>query len=74
MILTFESDIFVLGDSSVTGGYRDFGTEADGYIDGILLNVTAETGELYYVSIYALNGAGIHFTIFYPPVSRYVVF
>ena len=44
--------------SSVSGGWRDFSIETQGYIDDLQLNVTAETGVLYYVTAYAINGAG----------------
>lgn len=45
-------------DSSVTQGYLDFGTKNEAYIDGIFLNVTDLTQTLYYVNVYAINGAG----------------
>ena len=51
--LFFSDDII-----SVSRGWRDFGTESHGYIDGLRLNVTAESGTLYYVTIQAINGAG----------------
>ena len=44
--------------SSVSGGWRDFSIETQGYIDDLQLNVTAETGVLYYVTACAINGAG----------------
>ena len=51
----------VLDDlTSVSGGWRNFYRETDGYIDDLELNVTAETGTLYYVAAYTVNGAGGH--------------
>ena len=51
--------IFFTDDlTSASGGWIDFSTETDGYIEGLSLNVTEETGTLYYVTAYAINGAG----------------
>ena len=36
----------------------DFGQQLSGYIRDLDLNVTAETGDLYYVTVKAMNGAG----------------
>ena len=38
--------------------FSDYGREVSGYIFELMLNVTAETGDLYYVSVQAMNGAG----------------
>ena len=37
----------------------DYAKEHSGYVRNLLLNVTAETGDLYYVSVKAMNGAGV---------------
>ena len=49
-----------VGDMSVTSGYINFGKETQGYIKNIWLNVTDETGDLYYVTVVAQNGAGVY--------------
>ena len=36
----------------------DYGSELSGYIRELMMNVTDETGDLYYVSVQATNGAG----------------
>ena len=37
---------------------QDYGGQLSGYIRDLDLNVTDETGDLYYVSVKAMNGAG----------------
>ena len=54
----FKSILFADDLTSASGGWIDFSTETDGYIEGLSLNVTEETGTLYYVTAYAINGAG----------------
>ncbi|XP_013394005.1 uncharacterized protein LOC106161555, partial [Lingula anatina] len=46
------------GDVSVTKQFIDFGSVNHGYIP-VQLNVTASTGYTYYVTVIALNGAGL---------------
>ena len=49
-----------VGDTSVTNGFINYGRETQGYITNIWLNVTDETGDLYYVTVIAQNGAGVY--------------
>jgi hypothetical protein len=46
------------GDTSVTDGFRDLGTHTIFHFANIALEVTDESGLLYYVSVKATNGAG----------------
>ena len=36
----------------------DYGQQLSGYIRELGMNVTAETGDVYYVTVKAMNGAG----------------
>ena len=36
----------------------DFGSDRSGHIYGLNLNISIETGDIYYVNVKAMNGAG----------------
>ena len=45
--------------SDITSGWLNMGEKESGYIDGLRLNVTEETGDYYWLSVRATNGAGV---------------
>ncbi|KAK6192291.1 hypothetical protein SNE40_003784 [Patella caerulea] len=44
--------------------WRSFGTERDGYISGIQLDVTKDNSPIYYVSVKAKDGAGLESDVY----------
>ena len=46
------------GGDDITGGFQDYGKATSAQITGINMPVTEDSGNYYYVTVYALNGAG----------------